>query len=150
MPHELLKSEVQIIASSEYNFKVELILDIGREDIPDLIETSKCLVDIFGDRALLNKNNIYKYFSKDTLPFVARYKGVIIAFVIRKKFQGKSGYAKTLKRIYLNWAKKRNYKYISGHVASGICQTFKNTEVVKTFPKWYDAKSSFDYYRRTI
>ena len=33
MPHELLKSEVQIIASSEYNFKVELILDIGREDI---------------------------------------------------------------------------------------------------------------------
>ena len=74
MPHELLKSEVQIIASSEYNFKVELILDIGREDIPDLIETSKCLVDIFGDRALLNKNNIYKYFSKDTLPFVARYK----------------------------------------------------------------------------
>ena len=71
------------------------------------------------------------------------------AFVIRKKFQGKSGYAKTLKRIYLNWAKK-NYKYISGHVASGICQTFKNTEVVKTFPIWYDAKSSFDYYRRAI
>ena len=30
------------------------------------------------------------------------------AFVIRKKFQGKNGYAKTLKRIYLNWAKKRN------------------------------------------
>ena len=182
MPQDLIKSEVQIIASSEYNFKVELILEIGKEDVPDLIETSKGLVDIFGDRALLNENNINKYFSKDTLPFVARYKGTIIgyiigvplehfsqeswshfdcnlnkkntlytyAFVIRKKFQGKSGYAKTLKRIYLNWAKKRNYKYISGHVSNGVCQSFKNTEIVKTFPIWYDAKNPFDYYRRSI
>ena len=82
MPHDLIKSEVQVIASSEYNFKVELIIDIGTEDIPNLIETSQCLVDIFGDRALLNENNIYKYFSKDTLPFVARYKGTIIGYII--------------------------------------------------------------------
>ena len=82
MPQDLIKSEVQIIASSEYNFKVELILEIGKEDVPDLIETSKGLVDIFGDRALLNENNINKYFSKDTLPFVARYKGTIIGYII--------------------------------------------------------------------
>ena len=182
MSLDLIKSEVQIIASSQYSFKIELILDIGKEDIPDLIETSKGLVDIFGEHALLNQNNIYKYFSKETLPFIARYKGTIIgyiigvplekfsqeswshfdtnlnknntlytyAFVIRKKFQGKNGYAKTLKKIYLNWAKKREYKYISGHVSYGICQKFKKTELVKTFPIWYDAKTPFDYYRRTI
>jgi len=182
MSETLTKSEVQTIASSQYNFKIELILNIGTEDISDLIETSKGLVEVFGEHALLNQNNIYKYFSKSTLPFVARHKGTIIgyiigvplehfhqeswshfdinldkkntlytyAFVIRKKFQGKNGYAKTLKKIYLSWAKKRNYKYISGHVAHGICQKFKTTELVKTFPVWYDAKTPFDYYRRKI
>ena len=182
MSLELIKSEVKTIASSKFNFKIELILSIGTEDIPDLIETSKGLVEVFGDHALLNENNIYKYFNKDTLPFIARYKGTIIgyiigvpleyfeqeswshfdinlnkkntlytyAFVIRKKFQGKNGYAKTLKKIYLNWAKKRGYKYISGHVAHGVSKKFKKTEIVKTYPIWYDAKYPFDYYRRTM
>ncbi len=182
MAKDSIKSKVQIIASSGYNFKIELILEVGKDDIPDLIETSKGLVDVFGERALLNENNIYKYFSNETLPFVARYKGSIIgyiigvplehfhqeswshfdknlnkkntlytyAFVIRKNFQNKNGYAKTLKRIYLNWAKKREYKYISGHVTNGISNKFKNTEIVKTFPIWYDAKNPFDYYRRIL
>ena len=182
MSLDLIKSEVKTIASSKYSFTIELIINIGTEDIPDLIETSKGLVEVFGESSLLNENNIYKYFNKKTLPFIARYKGNIIgyiigvplehfkeeswshfdtnlnknntlytyAFVIRKKFQGKNGYAKTLKKIYLNWAKKRDYKYISGHVAHGICQKFKKTELVKTFPIWYDAKIPFDYYRRKI
>ena len=34
------------------------------------------------------------------------------SFVIKKQYQCRGGYAKTLKRIYINWAKKRHYKYI--------------------------------------
>ena len=178
----LENSEVKIIASSQYNFQIELILNIGTKDIPDLIETSKGLVDVFGENALLNENNIYKYFNQKTLPFIARYKNTIIgyiigvpleyfnqeswshfdknlnenntlytyAFVIKDQFQKRSGYSKTLKKIYLNWAKKRGFKYISGHVMHDISKKFKNTEIIKTFPIWYEAKHPFDYYRRTI
>ena len=85
------------------------------------------------DKNLHKKNTLYTY-----------------AFVLRKKFQKRSGYAKTLKRIYMNWAKKRGYKYISGHVKQNASKKFSNSEVVKTFPIWYDAKYPFDYYRREI
>ena len=52
--------------------------------------------------------------------------------------------------IYLNWAKKRGYKYITGHVRQDIAKKFPNTEIIKTFPVWYDAKDPFSYYRRKI
>ena len=171
-----------IIASSRNNFRIELIHKIGKNDLNDLIETSKELVDIFGEYALLSERNIPKYFNDNTLPFIARYNNTIIGYIIgvpleyfkeeswshfdtnlhksntlytyalvlRKKYHRRNGYAKTLKRIYINWAKKRHYKYISGHVKQNIVKNFPNTEIIKTFPIWYDAKYPFDYYRRKI
>ena len=176
------QTESEIIASSRYNFKIELIHKIGKNDINDLIETSKELVDVFGEHALLSERNILKYFNDKTLPFVARQNDTIIGYIIgvplenfkeeswshfdtnlhknntlytyalvlRKKYQKRNGYAKTLKRIYINWAKKRDYKYISGHVKQDIAKSFPNTQIIKTFPVWYDAKYPFDYYRREI
>ena len=47
-------------------------------------------------------------------------------------------------------AKKRGYKYITGHVRKDIAKNFPNTEIIKTFPIWYDAKDPFSYYRRSI
>ena len=73
------------------------------------------------------------------------------AFVLEKKFQLKAGgYAKTLKRIYLSWAQKRGYQYITGHVRQDIAIKFPNTKIIKTFPIWYDAKDPFSYYQRII
>ena len=85
------------------------------------------------DNNLFSNNTLYTY-----------------AFILEKKFQLRTGYAKTLKRIYLNWAKKRGYKYISGHVRKDIAIKFPKTKVIKTFPVWYDAKAPFSYYRRLI
>ena len=34
------------------------------------------------------------------------------AFLISKNYRKRGGYGKTLKKIYLNWAKKRNFNYI--------------------------------------
>ena len=73
------------------------------------------------------------------------------SFVVKEQYQGRGGYAKTLKRIYLNWAVKRNYKYITGHVKQGIAKRFSNdTQIVKTFPEWYGQKTPFEYYRRPL
>ena len=73
------------------------------------------------------------------------------AFIINKKFRKRGGFAKTLKMIYLNWAKKRGYKYVSGHVKQGLSKQFsKNTEVVKIFPNWYGLNNQYEYYRRLL
>jgi hypothetical protein len=177
------KSEVRVIASSAYQFRVELVKKVGKDDINGLIEVSKYLANKFGKQALLSKTNIHKYFNKDTLPFVARFKGEIIgyiigvplehfkqdswshfdvnlgkyntlytyAFVMKEKYRRKGGYSKTLKRIYINWAKKQNFKFITGHVEQGISQRFTaQTEVVKIFPMWYGVKTPFEYYRRLL
>ena len=76
------KSEVRVIASSAYQFRVELIKKVGKDDINGLVEVSKYLANKFGKQALLSKTNIHKYFNKDTLPFVARFKGEIIGYII--------------------------------------------------------------------
>ena len=181
-PDNNLASQSNIIASSQYNFQIELVQKVGDNDIKKIIKISEELVEIFGPHSLLNEKNIHKYFNSKTLPFVARYNKSIIgyiigvpleyfkdeawshfdtnllnkntlytyAFILEKKFQFKTGYAKTLKMIYLNWAKKRGYKYISGHVRKDIAAKFSNTEIIKTFPVWYDAKDPFSYYRRLI
>ena len=73
------------------------------------------------------------------------------SFVIKEKYQSRGGYAKTLKKIYLNWAKKKKYKYISGHVKQGIAKKFsKETQIVKIFPEWYGQKVPYEYYRRPL
>ena len=74
------------------------------------------------------------------------------AFVIKQKYRKQGGYAKTLKKIYLNWAKKQpKITYVTGHVEQGITQNFTgNIEVVKTFSTWYDSKKPFEYYRRYL
>jgi len=181
--HKTISTQSDIIASSQYNFQIELVKSIGERDSKKLIEISNELVDIFGPHSLLTEKNINKYFNKKTLPFIARYNKNIIgyiigvpleyfkdeawshfdsnlskentlytyAFVLEKKLQLKAGgYAKTLKRIYLSWAKKRGYTYITGHVRKDIATKFPNTKIIKTFPIWYDAKDPFSYYQRTI
>ena len=176
-------SEVKVIAASAYNFRIELVIKVGKEDIPALVEISHCMADRFGRQALLTKTNIQKYFNSDTLPFIARFKGEIIgyiigvpleyfkqeswahfdvnmgkqntlytyAFVVNSKHRGKGGYGKTLKRIYINWAKKQKYTYVTGHVEQGIAKRFPvGTEIVKVFQDWYGLKIPFEYYRRPI
>ena len=84
----------------------------------------------------LNKNNtLYTY-----------------AFVMKEKYRKKGGYAKTLKRIFLNWAKKqKQIEYITGHVENGIHKNFSGKiEEVKVYEKWFDSKKPFIYYRRII
>ena len=177
------KSITKIIASSAFDFRIELIKKIGGDDANEIIGISKDLSEIFGKDLLLTKDNILKYFSKDTYPFIARHKGEIIgfiigvpierfkqeswvrydvnllknntiytyAFVITKKYRKIGGYSKTLKRIYLNWIKKKGYKYNTGHVKEGTAKQFsKNIEIVKIFPHWYGAKTAFEYYRRLL
>ena len=178
-----LVTESSIIASSQYNFQIELVKSVGLKDADKLIEISSELVDIFGPHSQLNKKNINKYFNSKTLPFIARSNKDIIgyiigvpidyfkdeawshfdtnlfknntlytyAFVLQKKFQLRAGgYAKTLKMIYLSWAKKRSYEYVTGHVRHDIARKFPNTDMIKTFPVWYDSKDPFVYYRRKL
>tara|TARA_Y100001970_G_scaffold184198_1_gene224044 strand:+ start:42 stop:587 length:546 start_codon:yes stop_codon:yes gene_type:complete len=72
-------------------------------------------------------------------------------YLIKKFYRKKGGYSKTLKMIYLNWCRKNNYSYVTGHVKSGVSKNFSNnTKVVKIFPKWYNSKSPFEYYRRPL
>ena len=72
-------------------------------------------------------------------------------YLIKKFYRRQGGYSKTLKMIYLNWCKKNNYDYVTGHVKLGISKNFSNdTKIVKIFPKWYNSKSPFEYYRRPL
>tara|TARA_B110000263_G_scaffold172677_1_gene150650 strand:- start:86 stop:649 length:564 start_codon:yes stop_codon:yes gene_type:complete len=177
------KSTVKIVASSSYDYRIEIIEDIGQHDIDNIIEISKDLSDVFGNNFLMTNSNIVKYFNKNTLPFIARYKGKIIgyiigapiehfhqeswsrydtnlgknntiytyAFIISKQFRKRGGFSKTLKLIYLNWAKKRGFKYVTGHVTQGLSKRFsKNTEVIKTFENWYGSEMPYEYYRRLL
>ena len=76
------KSDVKVIAASAYNFRIELVKKVGKDDIPGLIDISHCMADRFGSQALLTKTNIPKYFNSNTLPFLARFKGEIIGYII--------------------------------------------------------------------
>ena len=177
------ESETKIIAESAFNFRIELILNLGKNDLNDIFNISKNLAEIFDNNFLLTENNVLKYFNKDTLPFIARYKGEIIgyiigvpielfnqeswvrydtnlgknntiytyAFIMNEKYRKVGGYSKTLKKIYLNWAKKNGYKFSSGHVIQGITNNFSSKiEIIKVFPNWYGTKSAFEYYRRYL
>ena len=177
------ESSSQIIAKSNQNVTIELIKEVGRKDRDSIIEISNSLSLFFGNKSIINNNNISKYFNKETFPFILRYRNDIISFIIgvpteffkdeawvhydinignentlytyaflmKKKFHRKGGYSKTLKQVYINWAKKKGYKYITGHVQQGISKKFKGeTEIIKIFNSWYGQEKSFEYYRRTI
>ena len=73
------------------------------------------------------------------------------AFVIQEKFKG-NGYAKILKRVFLNWAKKQEkILYITGHVKEGISARFKgNIRIIEIIENWHETGRAFEYYRREI
>ena len=177
------ESELKVIASSAYNFRIELVLKIGKNDFSDIFEVSKDLAEIFDNNFLINEKNIHKYFNEGTLPFFARYRGEVIgyiigapienfdleswarydknlgkkntiytyAFVMNKKYRKMGGYSKTLKRVYINWLKKQNYKYVTGHVKQGLSKKFGNKiEIIKIFNNWYSSNSAFEFYRREL
>lgn len=72
------------------------------------------------------------------------------AFVIRNRFRG-NGFARTLKRVYINWSKKKGYRFVTGHVVEGIARKFSaETTIVKRFTNWHGSGKTFEYYRRPI
>ena len=73
------------------------------------------------------------------------------AFVIMEKYKS-NGYAKMLKRVYISWAKKREYiKYITGHVREGIANRFDNNiEIINHIKDWQGTGMPFEYYRRSF
>ncbi len=177
------RSKYRVIASSGV-FQVELMEHVGEDDYPQLIKISEHLADDYGEKAILSKTTIHKYFNKPTsLPFIARYRGEIIgfiigvaiedlasepwarldenfgegntlysyAFVIMDKYKG-NGYAKMLKRVYLNWARKQEHlKYMTGHVMEGIAKNFTGqVTVVNLVANWQGTSKVFEYYRRTL
>ena len=75
-------SKSRTIASSGV-FKIELIEHVGEEDFQSLIDISRHLAEDYGQSAILTKNTIHKYFNKSSsLPFIARYRGDIIGYII--------------------------------------------------------------------
>tara|TARA_B110000438_G_C15660514_1_gene583642 strand:- start:232 stop:801 length:570 start_codon:yes stop_codon:yes gene_type:complete len=177
------ESKMKNIATSG-PFQIELMEYVGTNDYKALIEISKSLIDEYGKPALLTPNTIQTYFNrKGALPFIARYQGEIIgyiiglpieilnkepwalldknykskntlytyAFVIEKKYY-QNGYAKMLKRVYLNWAKKQEgIHFITGHVKEGISSKFKgNISVITRAENWQGTGKVFEYYRREL
>ena len=76
------KSEIKIIASSAFNFRIEFLKKLGKDDMCELIDISKDLSSIFGNNLLLTENNILKYFNDKTFPFIARLRGEIIGYIV--------------------------------------------------------------------
>ena len=177
------ESTSKVIASSG-PFQIELMKKVGSDDYPILIRISETLADKFGTRAKLTPNTIQVYFNREgSLPFIARYQGDIIgyiigvpieildrepwarmdvhfgenntlytyAFVIESKYKC-NGYAKMLKRVYLNWARKQEHlKYMTGHVMEGIAKNFTmQVTVVNLVANWQGTSKVFEYYRRTL
>ena len=73
------------------------------------------------------------------------------AFVVQKQFKG-NGYAKMLKRVYLNWVKKQEHiLFVTGHVKQGIASRFiGQIRVIDTIENWQGTGKTFEYYRRII
>ena len=73
------------------------------------------------------------------------------AFVIKDEYKG-NGYAKMLKKVYLNWAKKKEgITFITGHVRFGIASRFKGEiKVINQVENWQGTGKVFEYYRRNL
>ena len=180
--HHESKTKIMAISGP---FQIELMEYVGTNDYNYLIEISKALVKEYGKIALLTPNTIQTYFNKkSSLPFIARYHGEIVgyiigiplenlnrepwvlldinykkyntiytyAFVIDKKFKKKHGYAKMLKRVYINWAKKQEgILYMTGHVKQGVSAQFKgDITIINSIDNWQGTKKTFEYYRRSL
>ncbi|NHZ85100.1 MAG: GNAT family N-acetyltransferase [Planctomycetia bacterium] len=176
-------SITRVIASSGV-FQIELLEHVGENDFSILIEISKHLAQEYGQKAILTKATIHKYFNKkSSLPFIARYRGDIIgyivgvpleelnsepwarmdenfgkydtlytyAFVIMTQYKG-NGYAKMLKRVFLNWAKKRgSIRYITGHVQIGSNSLYSpQIKIISRIDNWQNTGKTFEYYRREL
>ena len=176
-------SVTRVIATSGV-FQIELLEQVGENDFNALIEISKHLAQEYGQKAILTKATIHRYFNKKgSLPFIARYRGDIIgyivgvpieelssepwarmdenygkydtlytyAFVIMTQYKG-NGYAKMLKRVFLNWARKRgSIRYVTGHVIAGSSSlNAPDIQVINRTENWQQTGTTFDYYRRTL
>ena len=174
---------MRVIATSGV-FQIELLEQVGENDFNALIEISKHLAQEYGQKAILTKATIHRYFNKKgSLPFIARYRGDIIgyivgvpieelssepwarmdenygkydtlytyAFVIMTQYKG-NGYAKMLKRVFLNWARKRgSIRYVTGHVKAGSSSlNASDIQVINRTENWQQTGTTFDYYRRTL
>ncbi len=177
------ESKSKIIASSG-PFQIELMEHIGVNDFSSLIRISESLAEEYGPAAVLTANTILKYFNREgSLPFIARFRGEIIgyiigvpleilgrepwarldinfgkdntlytyAFVIQSQYKG-NGYAKMLKRVYLNWAKKQeSISFITGHVKEGVSSKFTgNIRIIDRIENWQGTGKIFEYYRRDL
>ena len=73
------------------------------------------------------------------------------AFVIQKQYQG-NGYAKMLKRVFLNWVKKQQHiLFVTGHVRQGIASRFiGQIRIIDSIDNWQGTGKTFEYYRRII
>ena len=73
------------------------------------------------------------------------------AFVVQKQYKG-NGYAKMLKRVYLNWVKKQEHiLFVTGHVRQGIASRFiGQIRIIDTIDNWQGTGKTFEYYRRII
>ena len=73
------------------------------------------------------------------------------AFVIMSQYKG-NGYAKMLKRVYLNWAKKRgSIRYLTGHVKLGTNSLYsQDIKIVSRTENWQNSGKTFEYYRRKL
>mgnify|MGYP003321136525 CR=1 FL=1 len=77
-----LNTKSRIIASSGV-FQIELLEHVGKEDYPDLFAISEHLEKEYGEKAVLTKATIQKYFNKEgSLPFIARFRNKIIGYII--------------------------------------------------------------------
>jgi len=72
-------------------------------------------------------------------------------FVIQDGFK-KKGYAKMLKRVYLNWVKKKEHiDFMTGHVKQGVSSSFKgNIRIIDQIENWQGTGKIFEYYRREL
>lgn len=72
----------KIIASSG-SFDIELIESLGTADYESLMEISASLAEDYGEKYLLTKNTINKYFYRSgALPIIARFDNKIIGYII--------------------------------------------------------------------
>ena len=73
------------------------------------------------------------------------------AFVVQQQYKG-NGYAKMLKRVYLNWVKKQEHiLFVTGHVRQGIASRFiGQIRIIDSIDNWQRTGKTFEYYRRII
>ena len=73
------------------------------------------------------------------------------AFVIQAPYK-KNGYAKMLKKVYLNWVKKQEkISYVTGHVMRGISSNFTGKiKIIDLIKNWQGTGEVFEYYRREV